>query len=138
MAQRYATVDEVRTVLGSNFDDPVVTDAQIQSILDDQVCLLGLVPWGDCASVGSKYAAAHCVAMSPEGQGAEGGGQSGLVSSEADGPASRSFAITSSVADDAFWASTAWGLKYLEFRKAIRGKGVIVLGRTSATARPFC
>jgi len=137
VAARYATVAEVRSLLGSAFDAPVVSDATIQGILDDQVCLLGVGWWGSCLSIGSKYAAAHCVAMSPEGQAAAGGGQSGAIASEADGPASRSFAVTAPPWSDAWWALTSWGLKYLEYRKSQRGKGVLLLGATSRTARPY-
>lgn len=136
MAASYATVAEVRALLGPAFDDPTVTDAQIQSILDDQACTMSVTAWGGCLSVGSKYAAAHCVAMSPAGQAAAGGGQSGVIASEADGPANRSFAVTAGAADDAWWALTFWGLKYLELRKPVRGVGVLILGATSRTARP--
>jgi len=136
MAQRYATVAEVRAVLGPGFDDPVVTDAQIQSAIDDQVCFIGLAWWGTCASVASKYAAAHCIALSPAGQQAQGGGQAGLESGNANGPASRSWAISPASADDSWWASTWWGLKFLELRKAKRGTGVLILGATARTARP--
>jgi hypothetical protein len=134
MAQRYATVDEVRGLLGPAFDDPAVTDAQIQSVIDDQVCLLGLTAWGACASVGSKYLAAHCIAlMHPEIQG---GGQDGILAGEADGPANRSWAVSPVGAPDEFWGLTKWGLKYRELRKPVLGVGVLILGATSRTARP--
>jgi hypothetical protein len=135
MAQRYATVAEVRGLLGSAFDAPAVSDAFIQSTIDDQVCFLGLEAWGDCASIGSKYAAAHVVAIcNPK---VPGGGQSGLVSSEADGPASRSFAISPATADDSWWSSTCWGPQYLMFRRQILSPGLLILGATSRTRRPW-
>jgi hypothetical protein len=137
VAARFATVAEVRSVLGSAFDDPVVTDVQIQTAIDDLACVMSVTAWANCLSIGSKYAAAHCVAMSPAGQAAQGGGQSGIIASEADGPASRSFAVTAASADDAYWASTWWGRKYLELRKSIRGIGVLILGATGRTRRPF-
>lgn len=137
MAKRYATVAEVRGLLGPAFDDPAVTDAQIQGIIDDQACLLSPAWWGNCLSIASKYAAAHCVAMSPEGQLVFGGGQSGIIASEADGGASRSFAVTAASADDSWWALTKWGQYFIELRKAQRGKGILILGATSRTARPY-
>ena len=137
MAQRYATVDEVRAALGPAFDAPAVTDAQIQTVLDEQFCLIGLVPWGECASVGSKYAAAHVIALSPAGKAVPGGGQSGLENANANGPASRSWAVTAAPWSDAWWASSDWGLLYLEYRKPILGQGILILGATARTARPI-
>jgi len=135
MARRYATVDEVRTKLPSSFDAPAVTDAEIQGVIDDQVCFLGLVAWGDCASVGSKYAAAHQILVThPE---LPGGGQNAAETANADGPASRAMAVSAAAADDLWWALSPCGLMYLEIRKTIRGLGGIILGATSRTARPY-
>ena len=135
MAQRYATVDEVRALLGSAFDAPAVSDEFIQSVLDDQECFLSLDAWGQCASIGSKYAAAHVVSIcNPQ---VAGGGQAGLVSSEADGPASRSFAITPASAEDSWWASTCWGNQYLMYRRQILSPGLLILGATARTRRPW-
>jgi hypothetical protein len=137
VAARYATVDEVRGLLGPAFDAPAVSDASIQEVIDDQSCLMALSWWGSCLSKGSKYAAAHCVLMDPKNAGILGAGQSGPLASEADGGASRSFAITAQDADDAWWSMTSYGLKYLEHRKAQLGKGVMILGVTSRTVRPY-
>jgi hypothetical protein len=135
MAQRYATVAEVRTKLPSSFDAPAVADSEIQGVIDDQVCFLGLAAWGECASVGSKYAAAHVVLVThPE---LAGGGPNAPESANADGPASRSMAISPANADDLWWALTPCGMQYIELRKPIRGLGALILGATSRTARPF-
>jgi hypothetical protein len=135
MAQRYATVAEVRTKLPALFAAPAVEDTEIQSVIDDQACFLGLVPWGDCASVASKYAAAHMVLLAhpelPEG------GQKSPETANANGPASRSMAISALEADDLWWGLTPCGVQYLEMRKARLGVGVLVLGVTSRTARPW-
>ena len=47
--------------------------------------------------------------------------------------------ITSWFADgDAPWAYTAWGRKFLEYRKTRHGKGSAVLARTPSTLRRAC
>jgi hypothetical protein len=133
MPQRYATVAEVRTKLPASFAAPAVEDSEIQGVIDDQVCFLGLLAWGSCASVGSKYAAAHVLLLThPE---LPGGGQQGLETGNANGPASRSWAVTPASADDSWWSSSPCGAQYLELRKPVRGVGVLILGATSRTAR---
>lgn len=134
MAQRYATVAEVRTKLPGSFDAPAVSDAEIQNVIDDQRCFLGLAAWGDCASVASKYAAAHVVLL--DHRELDGGGPQGAETANANGPASRSFAVSPVPAEDAYWAQTLCGHQYLELRKARLGVGVAILGVTARTARP--
>jgi hypothetical protein len=135
MAKRYATIAEVRSKLPDSFADPAVTDDEIQGAIDDQACFLGLCAWGECASTGSKYAAAHQILLAhPE---LPGGGQQGLESGNADGPASRSWAVSPAAASDLWWSSSPCGLMYLELRKPIRGIGSLIIGATSRTARPY-
>lgn len=135
MAQRYATVAEVRTCLPASFDAPAVTDAEIQGVIDDQACFLGLAAWGTCASTASKHAAAHVMLL--KRRELAGGGQQGLESGNADGPASRSWAISPATADDSWWSATLCGAMYVELRKTVRGVGVLILGVTGRTARPY-
>jgi len=135
MAARFATVAEVRSLLGSSYDDPAVTDAQIQGILDDLGCIMNVCAWGECLSVGSKYAAAHWVALGP-GKAAGIQPPPGVLAAMKDGPASVSFGVTAAPADDTWWAMSSWGLQYLEFRKTVRGVGPFVLGVTARTRRP--
>jgi hypothetical protein len=141
VAQRAATIQEVRDRLGPAFVDPPITDAIVQMALDDTACFVDPSAFGACASTAHAYAAAHCVAGSPyaasialpEGFGA-------LVTAHSNGPASRSFAVPKLADDAGAWGLTYWGRKYLEFRASRWGKGSAVLARTPGLtgSRPRC
>lgn len=136
MAKRYATPAEVRaSCLPSSFDPPAVEDAEIQGVIDDQACFLSLDAWGDCASTASKYAAGHVLLL--KHRELPGGGQQGMESANANGPASRTWAVSAVNADDSWWTQTPCGAAYLELRKAVYGVGVLILGVTPRTRRPL-
>jgi hypothetical protein len=139
VAQRAATIQEVRDRLGPAFTDPPITDAIVQLYLDDTACLISPAVWGECASTAHAYAAAHCVASSPYAAGiAVGGGAGPIVAGEANGPASRSFAVPAAGAGDGVWSLTGWGRKFLEYRLARWGCGSATLARTSRSVRRAC
>ena len=139
MAQRPATIQEVRDRLGPAFVDPPITDAVVQMYLDDTACFVYPASWGSCASTAHAYAAAHCVASSPYAATIVAPGGAGpLVASQANGPASRSFAIPAQAVGDAPWSLTAWGRKFLEYRRARHGCGSAVLARTSSSIARAC
>ena len=136
MAQRAATIEEVRLRLGPAFTDPPITDAVVQMYLDDTACFIAPTAFGECTSQAHAYAAAHCVAASPYSATVAGESEWGaLLSGEGDGPSSRSFAVPSPGADDGLWSLTVWGRKYLEYRLARWGKGSAIVTRSP---RPAC
>jgi hypothetical protein len=139
MAQRAATVEEVRLRLGPAFTDPPITDAVVQMYLDDTACLISSA-FADCQSQAHAYAAAHCVAMSPYSATVPGQLEwFAALAGEANGPASRSFSVPTLAEGDAPWAYSMWGRKFLEYRRARWGKGSALLARTSLTgSRPGC
>ena len=139
MAQRAATVAEVRLRLGPAFTDPPITDEVVNLYLGDTACFISSV-FGDCQSQAHAYAAAHCVAMSPYAASIPGqAGWFGLLAGEANGPASRSWAVPAQDAGDLPWSGSMWGRKFLEYRRARWGKGSAVLCRTGLTgSRPGC
>lgn len=139
MAQRAATIDDVRGRLGPAFTDPPITDVVVQLYLEDTACFVSSV-FGDCQSQAHAYAAAHCVAGSsyaatiPKDP-----AWFGLLAGEANGPASRSWAVPPQEAGDLPWGLSMWGRRFLEYRRARWGKGSALLARTSLTgSRPGC
>ena len=139
MAQLAATILDVRARLGPAFTDPPITDEIVQLYLDDTACFVAPLVFGECASQAHAYAAAHCVASSPYAADiAVAEDMTKIVSANANGPASRSFAVPAQDADDAVWALTYWGRKFLEYRKARWGIGSAVVARTGRTARRRC
>ena len=140
MAQRYATIAEVRLRLGPAFSDPPITDAVVQMYLDDTACFIAPAVWGQCASQAHAYAAAHCIVGSPYAAGllAPGSASLQLLAGEANGPASRTFSVPGLDDADGVWALTAWGRKFLEYRRTRHGKGSAVLARTARSLPPVC
>lgn len=142
MAQRAATIAEVRARLGpaTVWLDPPITDAVVQMYLDDTACFIDPATWGACASIAHAYAAAHCVAGSPYAATiAMEPEWLGLLAGEANGPASRSWAVPAQGEGDLPWGSSMWGRKFLEYRRARWGAGSAVLARTGLTgSRPRC
>ena len=93
--------------------------------------MIGLVRWREQASDGHALLAAHSLTMLPGADG-EGGLEAGPFMSEANGPASRSFATASATGgsfDDASLASTPYGRMFLVLRKRVRGRGSMVPAR---------
>jgi hypothetical protein len=139
VAQRAATIQEVRDRLGPAFTDPPITDTVVQLYLTDTACLISPAAWGECASTAHAYAAAHCVASSPYAAGIPvPAGMGPLVSGEANGPASRSIAVPSPPDGVGSWWLTGWGRKFIEYRLARWGCGSATLARTSRSARRAC
>lgn len=139
MAQRYATIAEVRERLGPAFTDPPITDAVVQLYLDDTACFIDPAVWGHCASQAHAYAAAHCVAMSPDAATIPTPpGWGVLETANANGPASRSFGVPDPPPGAGPWWLTGWGRKFLEYRTVRHGKGSAVLARTSRTLARVC
>jgi len=139
VAQRDATIAEVRLRLGPAFTDPPIIDAIVQLYLDDTACFIDPAAWGACASEAHAYAAAHCVASSPYADGIGVGPQAaGVIASEANGPASRSFVVPAQDAGDGPWSLTAWGRKFLEYRRKRHGRGSATLARTGRTLWRAC
>ncbi len=139
MAQRAATIEEVRLRLGPAFSDPPITDAVVQVCLDDTACFVSSV-FGECQSTAHAYAAAHCVWMSPYSAGIVIPENLGAaLSAHANGPASRSFSVPAPDADAGWWSFSSWGRTFLEYRRKRWGKGSAVLCRTGLTgSRPGC
>ncbi len=140
MAQRAATIAEVRLRLGPDtiWTDPPITDAVVQMYLDDTACFVSSV-FGGCQSMAHAYAAAHCVAGSTYAAGIlMQDAWLGLLSGQANGPASRSWAVPAQDAGDLPWASSMWGRKFLEYRRKRWGKGSAVLCRTALTGGRPC
>ena len=139
MAQRAATIQEVRDRLGPAFTDPPITDTVVQMALDDTACFIAPSVWGECTSVAHAYAAAHCVALGPYAATITvpaGFGQ--LLAGAKDGPASYTFSVPKSQDDDGNWSLSAWGRKFIEYRLTRWGKGSAIVARTSATTRRRC
>ena len=139
MAQRYATIDEVRARLGPAFSDPPITDEVVQLSLDDTACFIDPATWGACASQAHAYAAAHCVATGPYGADIPAPpGFGPLMTAEANGPASRSQSVPAPPAGAGPWWMSGWGRKFLEYRANRHGKGSALVARTTRTLRRAC
>jgi hypothetical protein len=147
MAQRLATRAEICGVLGT----PGGVAPELNAATDDQVTTWADVAalvcyparWRDLASRAHALLTAHYLATAPGlGLGADGADIAevlGVVTAEADGPASRSFGpVVSGEAmsgADALLATTAYGRAFLQLRTAQRGMGAFVVGSPQARAR---
>lgn len=134
MPQRYATIDEVRALLPASWTDPPITDSLIQRQLDLGQCVIAPSVWGECASQAHALYAAHKVKLSDEAADQPGAGQAGVLASEANGPASRSFfvhpvSVGGSLAD-AELSMTDCGRAYLEIKRTVLGLGTGIVART--------
>lgn len=137
MAANLATVADVR-LIAPEIVDPPITDPHVQAALDETACLVSVARFKECTSQVHARAAAHCIVTSP-GWAAVAGieGETGPIVSEADGPASRSFAApTSWTGDAAGWDTSTHGRKYLALRKRFRGRGSAIVANSAIRQRP--
>jgi Protein of unknown function (DUF4054) len=95
---------------------------------------IGLSRWGSAASHAHALLTAHYLTQCP-GHDGLGGDEVGPLTSEANGPASRSFA--SAPPSDAELGATSYGRAYLTLRRAVRGRGSGVVGNSGARAAPW-
>jgi hypothetical protein len=95
------------------------SDATVALHLADAGEFINADAWGDRADLGTYYLAAHWLTKAVAAT-AGATGPSGLVSSESLGPASRSYAVPTSIgATDAEFSSTHYGQKYLAMQAAV-------------------
>lgn len=144
MAQRLATRDEIVGAVGipggvaPELND--ATDAQVTTW--SRIAALTVHPsrWRDLASDAHALLTAHYLATAPglglAGDGLDLGEFAGVVTAEADGPASRSFGPVvggeALAGEDALLATTAYGRAFLRLQKAQRGFGAFVVGSPGA------
>lgn len=124
MAARYATVQEVLDLPG--ISDPEATDA-VTLWLPITQHMISLCAWGERASDGHRLLTAHYVLATAGPTGSGVASPDGIVSAEANGPASRSFAVAAPPAEDADLASTSFGRAYIALRKTVAGRGRAVV-----------
>ena len=147
MAARLATRAEICGELGT----PGGVAPELNAATDAQVTVWSNVAaltcnpsrWRLLTSDAHALLTAHYLATAP-GLGLGAGGDDmvevlGVVSAEADGPASRSFGPVASGealgGEDALLATTAYGRAFLRLQKAQRGFGAFVVGSPQARAR---
>jgi hypothetical protein len=92
--------------------------------------LIGLSRWGERASFGHAFLTAHLLASTVAAAGAGAGGQ---LTAEANGPASRSFAVAEP--SDPELSSTAYGRSYLLLRRVVLGRGTAIVANRCVPQR---
>lgn len=131
MARRYATrVDvagEAGTPGGVARELNGVPDTAFATWLDYAAQHIGVGRWRTSASQGHALLTAHCITI-VTGEDGSPAPEAGPLMSEANGPASRSFA-TPTLSDDEL-GTTTYGRLYLGLRNRIRGRGVGVIARS--------
>jgi hypothetical protein len=127
MAQRHATVSDITALFPATAG---ADSAVLEAWLDATEPLISLAVWGTIASQAHACLAAHNAAVAGAFAGVPGApGEVGIVSAEANGPASRSFSVVSpsGSADEGLYLSTPYGRKFVEFRRQIIGRGVAII-----------
>ena len=124
MAARYATAQEVLDLPG--ISDPEATEA-VELWLPITQHMISLCAWGERASDGHRLLTAHFV-LTTAGTAGDGNVQpDGIVSAQANGPASRSFAVAAPPPDDAELSTTSYGRAFLALRRVVAGRGRAVV-----------
>lgn len=138
MAQRYATAAEVTGASGVAPELAVLSPTVVATWLTIAQAFVGVTAWGDRASIGHALITAHLLSLTPEAALAGVGAADGIIGSEANGPASRSFVVPSPSEDDAAFAGTRYGKLWAELRRLVRGGlvGLPARGSTSAAWWP--
>lgn len=129
MAQRYATREEIigpSVGVGGGVapEYNALTDEQLAVWSDIAASMIGLGRWAERASQGHALLTAHLIASLGGADGSGGGIDPGLLASESDGPASRSYFHAQP--SDAELATTRWGKAYTLLRRVVQGSGVFV------------
>ncbi len=138
MAAALATPAQVR-LIAPEIVDPPITDAILQEALDEMACLISVARFKECTSQVHSRMTAHCIVTNPFWASVEGidGAETGLIASEADGPASRSFAAVASWgAEAAGWDTSFHGRKFLALRRRFRGRGSVIVANTNIPQKP--
>ena len=104
MAQRCATLAEFRAQF-PEFDPPVLTDAQVELILECTCSMINLECWGEKASCGHLYLAAHFAATQL-------GEEAGSLTAKTIGRISESFSSSVSVQPGNMFQSSKYGRMY--------------------------
>lgn len=128
MAARYATEAEIYGASGIAPELATYAAANpgnTTAIVDLAKRFLGLTAWGDDASFGHALVAAHFLTLQSAGAMAV----DGSTTSIADGPASRSFAVPAPTAEDAEFAGTQYGRRFIAMRRAVIAAAGPVLAR---------
>lgn len=123
-----ATVADVREILYARPDLAALPDPPIELALDQARCVIGVQRFGRCTCKLQALYAAH-VLYDGDGGGTAGAGP---IASEADGPASRSFAVAYVVQPgDGYLATSPYGRQFLQLRKSCAGgRGSAIVGNT--------
>lgn len=138
MAQRYATAAEVTGASGVAPELAVLSADVVATWMSIAQAFVGLAEWADRASVGHALISAHLLSLTPEAAAAGVGSIDGILASEANGPASRSFAVPAPSADDAAFAGTRYGKLWAELRRIVASSlvGLPARGAISASFWP--
>lgn len=134
MASRYASAAEVNGASGIAPALSVLPAGLVQTWLTLAQAYVGVTEWGDRASVGHALLTAHFLSLTPEASAAGVGASDGIVSSESNGPASRSFAVPSFSSEDSAFAGTVYGRQWAELRRIVVGGLVGLQARGSISA----
>ena len=129
MANRYATTADVIALFPALAAGDAGVLAAIGEWLTATQPLISLTVWGVLASQGHACLAAHNAAVAGAFVLVPGApGENGIVTSEANGPASRSFGVWMGWGpDEGLYSSSPYGRKYIEFRRQIVGRGVALI-----------
>ena len=137
MASRYATTQEVLDLPGIVDPDATVT---INLWLPITQLMIALCTWGRYSSDAHRFLTAHFL-LSTAGPAGDGvitpGAMAAVVSAEANGPASRSFAVSTAtpLPSDGDLAATQYGRAYLQLRRIIAGRGSVVVSNPCVRQR---
>lgn len=136
MAQRYATAAEVTGPNGVAPALSVLDSALVATWMTIAQSFVGVTQWGDRASIGHALISAHLLSLTPEAVAAGVGAISvdGYLTSEADGGASRSFAVPNPTAEDTAFLSTSYGKLWVELRRLVASSRVGILARGTISA----
>lgn len=104
MAKRCATLPEFRAQF-PEFDPPVLTDEQVELILECTCHMINLECWGKKASCGHLYLAAHFAATQL-------GEEAGVLTSRTVGRISEGFSASFTNAPGDVWKTTKYGRLY--------------------------
>lgn len=119
MSTAYATAADVSVLAPELATLPSDT---ITAWLGVAQTMVGIASWGEHTTRAHALLTAHLMTLAPVG----GGGAAGVLTSEANGPASRSFAVPTAVSD---FDATAYGKAYRMLARSIGIVPAIAINR---------
>ena len=100
--------------------DTEYPDAQVQLRLDDAVLFLCEDKWGKWYELGVMHLAAHMLKVWTDASDSGGANTLGPITSETTDRVSYTLGVNSVDADEAFLASTPYGMEYLRIQKLVK------------------